>query len=66
MGSVWWKRRRHPNLLTGFLLFVSGFALVTGLRYFAAQENTTVYDRYPALGDVGAEGAERDPNMVLA
>ena len=48
-----WKRHRHPHLLAGFLIFVCGFAMVSGLVYFAAQENTTVYDRYLYLALIG-------------
>ncbi len=51
--------RRWPTLAAGALTFVAGFALVSGLIYFAAQENTTVYDRYLYLSMLG-------PALLLA
>jgi hypothetical protein len=46
-------RRRLPALLLGLLLMISGILLVSGLRCFAAQDNTTVHDRYMYLAMLG-------------
>ncbi len=46
-------RRRLPILLAAAAIFVSGFVLVSGLMPFAAQDNTTVYDRYLYLAMLG-------------
>jgi protein O-mannosyl-transferase len=46
-------RRRLPALLPAAAIFISGFVLVSGLMPFAAQDNTTVYDRYLYLAMLG-------------
>jgi Flp pilus assembly protein TadD len=50
LTTAWFLRRRWPQVPVALLLFFSGFAIVSGWRYFAAQENSTVYDRYVYLG----------------
>jgi len=46
-------RKRLPSLFFGALLFLCGVVLVLGLKNFAAQDNTTVYDRYVYLAMLG-------------
>ena len=41
-------------LITGFFLFIAGILPVSGLLPFAAQNNSTVYDRYVYLSMFGA------------
>jgi len=53
VAAVLLARKKMPWLAIGFLIFVAGFFLVSGLKYFAAQENTTVYDRYLYLSMLG-------------
>jgi tetratricopeptide (TPR) repeat protein len=53
IGVVLALHKRWPALLPAFALLVAGVALVLGLKSFAAQDNTTVYDRYLYLAMLG-------------
>ena len=66
-------RRRLPWILPSAALLVSGIVLVSGFMPFAAQDNTTVYDRYlylamlgPALALGWGVARTRQPAVVAA
>ena len=53
VGLVLLMRKRYPELLASFAVFFAAVVLVLGLKSFAAQDNTTVYDRYVYLAMLG-------------
>jgi tetratricopeptide (TPR) repeat protein len=53
LAAAIWRRRRWPGIWLGMCVIVLALLPVLGLRQFAAQNNSTVYDHYLYLGLAG-------------